>query len=199
MDAQPSESAAPAPLGNDPAVHKIRSRHWPRIQILLPLGVLVSLVCLYLVITLSRASAQANVVKCRKTLRSLGSAMLLYTNENRGTLPPSMGALLLTQDISAQVFVCPGSGDRPAADGPSEQRAATIDRYDGHSSYRYFGVGRQLQSLPAGFVLAYELPGNHAGQTCVLYADGSVTAHPDATARMIIADVEAGRNPPTVK
>src|SRR5439155_4848349 len=59
--------------------------------------------------SLNRARETANRVKCASNERQIGQAILLYANENKGKYPPDLGALVKTQDIAIECFVCPTS------------------------------------------------------------------------------------------
>jgi prepilin-type processing-associated H-X9-DG protein len=147
--------------------------------------------------SLNRARETANRVKCASNLRQIGQAMLLYANENGGAYPPRPEDLLLTQEITSSIFVCPSSNDTPAPGTSANQWASGLST-GGHDSYVYCGKGLTY-SGPANVVLVYEPPSNHSGDGCnVLFGDGHVEFITRGTAQTMISQLQAGQNPPPV-
>jgi prepilin-type processing-associated H-X9-DG protein len=144
--------------------------------------------------SLGRARETANRVKCASNLRQIGIAILLYANENHGHYPDSVDQLLLTQDITSPVFVCPSSKDA-AATGATTQAVATNLHTGGHLSYVYLGKG-MTNDAAATTVVAYEPLSNHSNAGCnVLFGDGSVRFIAQPQAGQLIKQLEAGQNP----
>jgi prepilin-type N-terminal cleavage/methylation domain-containing protein/prepilin-type processing-associated H-X9-DG protein len=108
-----------------------RKRGFGIIELLVVIGI-IALAIAMLMPSLCRSRETANRVKCASNLRSVGQAMLLYANDNKGAYPratfvegalPTWGTaapapndvsaalfiLLRTQDITPEVFVCPSS------------------------------------------------------------------------------------------
>ena len=145
--------------------------------------------------SLSRARETANRVKCASQMRSLGQAMLLYANENRGVFPPNLEALILTQDITGEIFICPSSTHTPAP-GASVLEVAENLSAGPHLSYVYLGDGLTVRT-DAEAIVMYELLSNHGGDGInVLYADGHVEFHSAQEAARIVSALESGQNPP---
>jgi prepilin-type processing-associated H-X9-DG protein len=119
----------------------------------------------------------------------------MYAHENAGRFPDGFEQLLLTQDITSEVFCCPSSNDERAT-GESTPDLAKALSQPGHLSYVYAGKGLNA-SAPKDAVLAYEKPDNHNKDGMnVLYADGNVEfVRRDDSARMV-AEIAAGHNPP---
>jgi predicted Zn finger-like uncharacterized protein/prepilin-type processing-associated H-X9-DG protein len=120
--------------------------------------------------SLNRARETANRVKCASNMRQIGQAVLLYANENQGHYPPDLVAVLRTQDVTSDVFVCPTTNDKAAPPGATPQ-SATLPQ--GSLSYIY--VGKNLTSgATKSDVVLYEPFTNHNDGTNMLFGDGSV-------------------------
>ncbi|HEV2296155.1 MAG TPA: DUF4190 domain-containing protein [Tepidisphaeraceae bacterium] len=151
--------------------------------------------------SLGRSRETANRVKCASNMRQIGLAVMLYSNEHAGAYPDTIEKLLLTQDITGEVFVCP-STNHTKATGNTAQEIVDDMAAGGHLSYVYVGKG-MTNSIPMDVaqvtVVAYEPLSNHnsAGAN-MLFADGHVEFIPKAQAVQMIKQVEAGQNPPSV-
>ena len=145
--------------------------------------------------SLNRARETANRVKCASNMRQIGQAILLYSNENRGVYPDKLDKLLLTQDITSEVFTCPTSNDTPAPGAAGQPQASALYS-GGHLSYVY--VGSNLNNSASGdTVVLYEPLTNHGGDgTNILWGDGHVSWEGKKEANQIIAQVQSGQNPP---
>ena len=53
-------------------------------------------------------------VRCASNLRQIGQGLLLYAMDYGGMYPPTLGLLITTEDIHADVFVCSKSSDTSA-------------------------------------------------------------------------------------
>jgi prepilin-type processing-associated H-X9-DG protein len=134
-------------------------------------------------------------ITCRSHLQQIGLAMQLYANENHGLYPPRFEDLLLTQEITSEVFICPATHDTKASGETPEIQAANLAK-PGHCSYIYLGAGKKMNA-PANLILAFEPPTNHqqAGMN-VLFNDGHVDFILQPTAQKVAAELSAGQNPP---
>src|SRR5438093_2472338 len=103
--------------------------------------VLILLSAGYTLAQFARAQETANRVKCASNERQIGQAMLLYANDNRGKYAPDLGTLLMTQDITIDVFVCPSSSNEVPADVLSAPKAKQAAWINDNSSYVYLGAG----------------------------------------------------------
>jgi prepilin-type processing-associated H-X9-DG protein len=124
--------------------------------------------------SLNRARETANRVKCASNERLIGIAILVYSNENKGKYPPDVGALLLTQNITPEVFTCPSS-DNALSPG---LRAKKLDEQaawvNDNSSYVYVGAG-MTNAAGANAVVLYEKADNHENDGMnILFGDGHV-------------------------
>jgi prepilin-type processing-associated H-X9-DG protein len=119
----------------------------------------------------------------------------MYAHENGGRFPDNFEQLLLTQDITSEVFCCPSSNDeRVTGETPADVAQALSQ--PGHLSYVYAGKGLNA-SAPKDAVIAYENPDSHNKDGMnVLYADGNVEFVQRRHADHIAAEIKAGHNPP---
>jgi prepilin-type processing-associated H-X9-DG protein len=121
----------------------------------------------------------------------------MYAGDNGGRYPKRFEDLLLTQDVTAEVFICPSSqGERAPGQTPLEQAQHLSDPL--HMTYVYVGKGMTRPAARADeTILAYERAENHAGQGMhFLYADGHVEFWGNQTAAHLTAEIAAGHNPP---
>jgi len=145
--------------------------------------------------SLNRARETANRVKCASNMRMIGTAMMLYANENRGMYPPKLEALILTQEIQSDAFTCPSSNDTAAPGATPQAQAQTLSA-GGHLSYVYVGQ-RMNTASPAYAVLLYEPLSNHNKDGInVLFGDGHVEFISRSAAPQMIGELQQGLNPP---
>jgi hypothetical protein len=148
---------------------------------------------------MGRARETAKRVKCASNLKQIGLAALLYSNENRGQLPPDFSAMLLTQDITAEVFTCPSTATYKAAGADTQQVVTSLLAGD-HLDYAWVGAGLK-NDAPADVILAFDLerhvPKEGATGTGmnVLTADGVAQFVDEATAKAIWAHFVSGTRP----
>jgi prepilin-type processing-associated H-X9-DG protein len=127
--------------------------------------------------SLNKARETANRVKCQSNLSQIGMAMLLYSNENKGKAPPDLGTLLLTQDLTVDVFTCPSGHGMPhgVRNMKPEDQAKWVNE-GGH--YEYLKPKVVLTKLAADDVIVYEKVDAHDGDGMnILYADGHAEFH----------------------
>lgn len=145
--------------------------------------------------SLNRAQETAKRVKCASNLRMLGQAMLLYANENKGKYPPDLGTLLLTQDLTMEVFVCPSSGTVvPKNLKTLEEKAKWVNE---NSDYIYAAAGLD-NNAPPQRILIYEKATDHDHDGMnLLFGDGHVEFQPLPDAQHLIESAgKADPNPP---
>jgi prepilin-type processing-associated H-X9-DG protein len=144
--------------------------------------------------SLNRARETANRVKCASNMRQIGQALLLYANDNHGQYPPRLEDLVLNENILSSTFVCPSSNDS-AAPGSTPQAMAASLSSGGHESYIY--VPNLNSAVSSDTVVLYEplTDHNNAGMN-VLFGDGHVEFDTRQTASGMIAELQAGFNPP---
>jgi predicted Zn finger-like uncharacterized protein/prepilin-type processing-associated H-X9-DG protein len=119
---------------------------------------------------LNRARETAYRVKCASNLRQIGTAIILYENDNQGAYPPDLGTLVKTEDISINVFACPASNTSVPSGLPSDQQAAWVNS---NSDYIYIGAGYKRGEAESS-VVAYEKDDDHHDGMNLLFADGHV-------------------------
>jgi prepilin-type processing-associated H-X9-DG protein len=147
--------------------------------------------------SMCRAREPANRIKCASNLRTIGQALFMYSNEpaNAGAFPPDLIAVARTQDITADVFVCPSSyDDRPDTSDWADKMVPG----NGFCSYVYYYDPKQtIRTAPATFVLMYEPLADHDDDGVnFLFADGHVDWLEKKTAAAAIKELEARQNPP---
>lgn len=142
-----------------------------------------------------RAREPANRGKCANNLRQIALACLTYAQQNGDRLPDDVGQVLATQEITAEVFVCPSSSDDRAT-GPTTAAVAAELTAGRHLSYVYVGKGLTNRAT-ADTVLLYEPESNHgrAGMN-VCYVDSHVQWYDATAAARIVQELKAGHNPP---
>ena len=139
-----------------------------------------------------QARQTAKQVQCSSNLQQISSALSLYTTNNNGKYPAKLGTILQLGYVSPSVFVCPVSGDTPAMQANSLEAG-------GHLSYIYLGQNFD-QNTPDDAVVMYEKLGNHGNQgTNVLFHDGHVEWYDATQTATLMAELNAGRNPPQAK
>ena len=144
-----------------------------------------------------RSRPTANRAKCASNLRQIGQAAYLYANENGGRLPDDFATMIMTEDIVSACFVCPSTNDTPAIPAATTQATAVNLQAPGHCSYIYLGKDWMQDELTADVVLAYEPLSDHQNNGMnVLYGDGHVDFESLAYAKKVLAELNAGYNPP---
>lgn len=161
----------PLKLDYQPPSPRRRRWRWLWFLLLIPAGPMIGTLFLP---SLNSPHPTSNRVKCASNLRQIGQAILLYSQDHGGQYPDSLPTILVNEDITSDVFVCPSSDDTPAT-GPTTQAIAAALLTGGHCSYIYLGKGFNTATVPPNAVVACEPLTNHAGEgSNVLFGDGHV-------------------------
>lgn len=123
---------------------------------------------------LGRARETANRVKCAANERTIGQAILLYSNENRGQYPPDLGTLLLTQDIKIDTFICPSAGDGVPAEVRAMPLGQQADWVNQNSDYIYLGAGMTIDAGPETVTVHENFENHDHDGINMLFGDGHV-------------------------
>ncbi len=170
--------------------------------------IVVGIVALLIVIilpALQRERENGGRVPCASNLRQIGLGILLYCNEYHGAYPPNLSAVLATQEITGEPFVCPKTNDVPLDDqvvrrSTTQQIIAADPLASGHHcSYIYVGSGLTDKS-DADIVVAYEPLTNHDNDgSNILFVDGHISFEFRPVIQQIDADRRAGAWPIVIK
>ena len=144
-------------------------------------------------VAIAMARERSNRAACSNALMSLGQAILLYCNENRGSYPPNWGTLATTEDVTMNIFIYPDSVDGIPANMSDSQRQQWIDA---NGKFIYIGDGLPFGS-DSKVVLAYEKPGiRRGGGINILFQDGHVAFFDGPESAKIVKQLEERVNPP---
>ena len=200
--AAPPEPAAPLDYATPGRDGMRPSALFPVLVILLLVAVTVALLAAFFGPSCCRAREPANRVKCTANLRTIGQAIRMYADDHGGRLPDSLEQMFLAMPgvMSSETLVCPSSQDERATGTTPETLRAQLTNPGPvvrHVSYVYLGKGMTLESAGPDVVLAHDRPGNHNRHGInVLYGDGRVEVTGRDEAERLLAELEAGHDPP---
>jgi prepilin-type processing-associated H-X9-DG protein len=139
----------------------------------------------------------ANRVKCASNLRQIGQAIQLYANDHGGHYPNDLLTILLNEDVTGAVFVCPSSNDVPATGATTRELSDNFNQPN-HCSYIFFGKGLSTP-IAANRVIAAENLENHGGAGMnILFGDGHVEFENKDEAAKLLATVSPATQPTTL-
>jgi hypothetical protein len=136
---------------------------------------------------------RANRAKCSNNLRQITLACLMYANSHDGRFPDDLQALLASEEITGDVFVCPAGMKERA---PYTRPAMPPEQFHrDHCDYVYLGRG-VTTAAGAERPVAYEPLANHDGQGLnVAYADAHVDWLDREAAAKFLNGLKAGTRP----
>jgi len=170
-----------------PDLNRPKTRWWALFTLL------AALVLIIMLLPEPRSRDVSPRVKCASNLRQIGQAIFLYTNDNAGQYPDSLGTLLLNEDIPSPIFVCPSSHGIASAKPTTREQAAEIDSGK-CCSYIDLGRGCVAGRVLADQVIVYEPLTNHGGDGMnVLFGDGHVEFLGKVQAASILNQIAAGK------
>ena len=131
------------------------------IELLVVISIILILVS-FVVPQIGGARAKARLVKCANNLRVIGSALIMYADDNDGQFPGDLSGLYPSY-----------IGDHETFDCPSGAGAATVSGGSVTSPDYVYQPGLSDES-GGGTPVAADADGNHSGKRNVLFATGSV-------------------------
>lgn len=161
------------------SARKLRARWW-----LVPVGTTIVLLLGVLILFLPAIGEgpRPASLRCGYNLQQVMVVIGIYAAQNQGAFPPSLQLLSTQAPASSHpmLFHCPG----------------------GSGAYVYLGTGMNLQTVTKDAILIYEPLSNHQNPNTgkmamnILYGDGRVQLTYSPLADKIIAELNAGHNPP---
>lgn len=143
------------------------------------------------------AKERHNRPQCITQLKQIGHVLTRYSQDHGGAFPPVFTPLV-GRYAGPALFVCPSSADECATGSTVAEILADFAQ-PRRCSYLYFGTTLS-RPLPPGAILACDRYDNHEGEGIhALYANGTVKWIPRPEAVRILAELEAGHNPPRPK
>ena len=119
---------------------------------------------------IARARMGSMQMRGGNNLRQIGQAMMIYANDNKGKFPATPGELMLTQDLTVEVFINPQAGTAVPAGKNKEELAQWVNE---NGDYVYLGAGKKDPVAPT-VVLAHDKPRPGARGINLLFGDGHV-------------------------
>ena len=142
--------------------------------LILSLGTLAFFLGLMVVLpALNRARyANSNRTPATDHLHQIGLAILLYSNENGGQMPPTLATLLVSERLLPEVLIDPASNQTPATGSTPQAIEADVAK-GGHQTFIYLGGGMNRPDVTdATTLIAYEPLSVYGTGTNALFGDG---------------------------
>ncbi len=132
--------------------------------------------------------------QCASNERQLGVAMMLYSKDNHDQLPPDLGTLITSQDLSATLVLCPSALTKLPPNFDAMLKADKANWINDNSDYVYIGKGLNLSDATASRqLIMFEKDAAHGGSGMnLLFSDGSTEFRSAADAKKIIQDQRGG-------
>ena len=171
----------------DPESTPRRSPLW-KVTIVIAVVAIAAIAALVVLGKRNRRDAMQRVA-CEQKLVLIWKMMLIYSNDNRGWLPPNMQAMVRATDMKLETFVCPFTQETPG------KTAADADN-PAHNSYLYIPFQSIMLMPGTDPVLMHDKPDTHAdGGMHFLFADGHAEYYNRSDAAKLLAELTA-KNPP---
>ncbi len=170
-------------------------RNFGRLLLLLGVAALVFTVYLMRASPVSHRQTPPRA-RCSNNLRQIALGIMMYCKDNNQQYPSEISLLLVTEDLSADVFLCPNTADTKLLDSPAQQAATLLS--GGHCSFVYVGAGFN-SAATSDHAVAFEPPNSHEEFSNVMYGDGHVESQPFQTIVQLVPELEAGHNPPVLR
>jgi len=139
-----------------------KKRGFTLIELLVVISIILILVS-FVVPQIGGARAKARLVKCANNLRVIGSALIMYADDNDGQFPADLSALYPTYIGDHETFDCPSGGGTATVSG------GTVTSAD------YVYAPGLSDETSGGTAVVADAAGNHGGgERNTLYATGSV-------------------------
>jgi len=131
------------------------------IELLVVISIILILVS-FVVPQIGGARAKARLVKCANNLRVIGSALVMYADDNGGAFPGDLSGLYPTYVGDHMTFDCPSTAGEPTVSGGTVSSADYV-----------YQPGLSDESS-GGIAVAADADGNHNDGRNVVFATGSV-------------------------
>jgi prepilin-type N-terminal cleavage/methylation domain-containing protein len=131
------------------------------IELLVVISIILILVS-FVVPQIGGARAKARLVKCANNLRVIGSALIMYADNNGGAFPGDLSGLYPSYVGDHMTFDCPSTSGEPTV------ASGTVTSAD------YVYQPGLSDESSGGTPVAADADGNHSNGRNVLFATGSV-------------------------
>jgi hypothetical protein len=188
-------SAAVAVLAGFSVLRSLKGRHRPRILAVMAVALAVASPAVLSLRGWAPPDRDDgyNFTYCSSRLSSIFKVAYLYANDHAGRLPDRIeDGMAADQYDEVAILDCPVLGGQVTRRTPGVRPTAPSD-------YLYFGKGLDLATITAAHVVACDRPANHDREgydLWVVYGDGRVGDVTRERLVRIVADLEAGVNPP---
>ena len=128
-------------------------------------------------------------------LKQIGLAMIMYARDHNDTLPPDF-ATLISKSLGPAVFLAGGATTQPSTAPADQVEPSGAKWVNQNTDFIFLAAGKSFSQLPASFVVVYVKPAAAKYGNAFLLDDGSVESLSAEQSGAVVADLQAGRNPP---